>query len=97
MKKILPFLCLSMFLATSCEDDEVTCTDKLNDLAAMPFNEQLQNLDLMSTEAPENWESNCEAYVAEYQKAFDDGCLPDEVTQEVVDGVDEMCHIFDES
>ena len=61
MKKLLPFLLLTLFLATSCEDEveALSCATAITNLAAMPFSTQLQNFP--TTEVPDNWKTNCEA------------------------------------
>ena len=75
MKKILPLLCLSLFLASSCEDDdaatEVTCTTLLADLIADPFATQMQEVDF--TNPPADWKTNCEAYAVKMQDLVDAG------------------------
>ena len=97
MKKLLPFLLLTLFVATSCEDEveAVNCATALTNLAAMPFNSQLQNFNVNpTTEVPDNWKTNCEAYMVEYKAAYDDGCLED-VTQDDVTTLDALCDVYD--
>ena len=96
MKKLLPFLLLTLFLLTSCENEvkEVNCATAIADLAAMPFSDQLINFDITSGVTPDNWKANCEAYMVEYQAAYDDGCLED-VTAGDVTTLDEFCDIYD--
>ena len=94
MKKLLPFLLLILFVVTSCEDEveAVNCATAITNLAAMPFNTQLQNFP--TTDVPDNWKTNCEAYMVEYQAAYDDGCLED-VTQDDVTTLDALCDVYD--
>ena len=97
MKKLFPFFLYTLFFAISCEDevDEVNCATALADLAAMPFSDQLMNMDLSTGVTPDNWKANCEAYMVEYQAAYDDGCLED-VTAEDVTTLDAFCDIYDD-
>tara|TARA_B110000467_G_C18264743_1_gene448512 strand:- start:132 stop:422 length:291 start_codon:yes stop_codon:yes gene_type:complete len=94
MKKLLPFLLLTLFVATSCEDEveAVSCATVLTNLEAMPFSAQLQNFP--ATEEPDNWKINCEAYMVEYQAAYDDGCL-DGVTADDVTTLDAFCDVYE--
>ena len=96
MKKLLPFLLLTLFTATSCEDEVevVSCATAITNLAAMPFSAQLQNFP--TTEVPDNWKINCEAYMVEYQAAYDDGCLED-VTEDDLTTMDALCDVYDET
>ena len=96
MKKILPLLCLSLFLASSCEDDdaatEVTCTTLLADLIADPFATQLPEVDF--TNPPADWKTTCEAYAVKMQDLVDAGC--EDFTQGTVDSLlSETCTLFD--
>jgi len=96
MKKILPILFLSLFIATSCEDDEVanqvTCTTLFSDLASDPFATQMQEVDFANP--PSDWKTNCEAYAVKMQALVDADC--EDFTQGTVDSLlSETCTLFD--
>ena len=96
MKKILPIIFISLFLATSCEDDEaltqVTCTTLLGDLITDPFATQMQELDF--TNPPSDWKTNCEAYAVKMQALVDADC--EDFSQGDVDSLlNETCTLFD--